>query len=156
MAERLAPPQGLKLDLETVFQSPEFLLHRISTKANALKFLRMSPQSYRDSRFLDDQALRADASDYWFPIDEALSYLEANSSSVRPILYIFHTAFCSSTLLCRCFEATERCFVLKEPVVYYHLSLARRAVGPDEPERFAELKGLIRLTHALMGRTYSE
>src|SRR5690242_9997556 len=99
------------MDRMDVWRSPEWFPVSIDPRARRMRFVRMSPETYRASVFLDARThhlgeIRTAG------MDELLRGRPRGPSRVH---YIFHTAFCCSTLLARHLEALPRVLVLKEP-----------------------------------------
>src|SRR5215471_9372434 len=101
--------------LQDLFTSPDLYPLILDVERNALTFLRMSPESYRDSVFLDLRAQPAEAGKYTIRVDDLLLAAARSSPVPKRVHYILNSAYCCSTLLARYFELLPTCFVLKEP-----------------------------------------
>jgi hypothetical protein len=118
-------------DISAIFKSPDYYPMSMDFRREVLRFVRMSPDAYRDSVFLDTRTKFLGGIAYEIRLDDVL-FAERNQRIFpRPIHYILHTTFCCSTLLARYFEALESCFVLKEPLLLTQLAVTPpRSVEP--------------------------
>jgi len=96
-------------------------------------FVKLSRKEFTDAAFLDHRAPGAQAVIASTPIADLKNQwaeaIAANGSVSRKPVYIFHTAFCSSTLISRCLDAPGRILALKEPALLVDISSARRFGG---------------------------
>lgn len=142
-----------------LFSSPEFYPLRLDFVRRTVDFVRMTPETYRASSFLDHRTCPADAGLFRAGLDDLLEYHAAERLRAGRIRYILHTAFCCSTLLARCLEALPSCLVLKEP----HALTQLADVRPGGPMPHPELAGVVpaqewarvlELVLTLLARTY--
>lgn len=133
--------------VQELFRSPEWYPLTIDFKRQTLKFIRLTPEAYRDYIFLSlKSALRHDEDFYEVRLDDVL-YAGANTPKVRqPVHFILHTAYCCSTLLARYFELLPGCVVLKEPNLLAEIALAE-GQAPQWQDSFE-------LSARLLARTY--
>ena len=122
-----------------------------------LSFVPMSPDTYKSSSFLDGRTQAAGPDRYDVPAADILG-AAANAPAANRAHYIFHAAFCCSTLLARYLELIPPCFVLKEPLFLTQMAVVRpRAIaahndGALEP---AEWTPLFDLCARLLGRGFT-
>lgn len=120
-----------------------------------VKFIKLSREEIADSAFLDHRAPGADVSIAAMPIKELENrWLEAEGSNnklARKPVYIFHTAFCSSTLICRCLDAPGKTLTLKEPALLVDISSARRFGAPQVK---AEFRDILQLGVRVLSRAF--
>jgi hypothetical protein len=130
-----------------VWASPEWYPVSIDRALRRIDFVRMSPDTYRDSVFLDSRT-RHLGDTCTIAVDELVGARSGGSSEAVHVHYVFHTAFCCSTLLARYLERLPHVLVLKEPGLLGHV-----AVAPyDSHETWQETATL---TLALLSRTYA-
>src|SRR5690348_13589887 len=67
----------------------------------------------------------------------------ARGAPQAPMHFIFHTAFCCSTLMLKALDVPGRTFGLKEPDVL--INLANRFIRSDDPENRERLRLVLRL-----------
>ena len=107
----------------------EFLVHpenfplTLDTDQNLITFVRMSPETYRDSVFLDFRARHLGVEQTLRLHDLQVAGASIPQSALS-VTYILHPAFCCSTLLARYFELLPSCLVLKEPLLLTQVALA--------------------------------
>jgi len=136
---------GARLQCADLFSSPNLYPTSINFDKRTVTFVRMTPETYRESVFLENRT-KYSGGELHFRIDDVI--LAGRQFPCRSVHYIFNTAYCCSTLLARCFELLPCSFVLKEPRVLVQVAMmmeagdARWRVGFD-------------LVHKLLTRTYS-
>jgi hypothetical protein len=97
--------------IHAVAADPLWLAHRFDPVADAVHFRRVSRDGHRAATFLTDEELGA-ADPTVLPRAEATAGAQGG-----PIHFIFHSAFCCSTLLARAFDIEGVAMGLKEPVI---------------------------------------
>lgn len=111
--------------------NPDWLLAGFDPAHDVYQFARVSRATYRDSAFLDHRIQpRPDAvrSAGGAEIDRMLAAVAPS-----PAAWIFHTAFCGSTLLASCLDHEGRTLVLREPGVLSRLAAHTRAPADTVP-----------------------
>lgn len=91
------------------------------------QFVRVSRATYRESAFLDHRIQPRPAEVRSLAGAEVDLLLRAVAP--RPASWIFHTAFCASTLLAQCLDHEARTLVLREPAVLSRLAASERQQG---------------------------
>jgi hypothetical protein len=141
-----------------LFRSPDFYPLKMDFDNGMVSFVPMSRATYKASNFLDGRTQPVGPQRYEIPAaDLLLAGAELPPASNR-VHYIFHAAFCCSTLLARYLELIPPCFVLKEPLFLTQMAVVRpRAIeahndGALEP---AEWTRLLDLCARLLGRGYA-
>lgn len=120
----------------------------------------MSPDRYRDASFLDPRANNLASSVYTFNLDDLLLYNLYATDPFAPVHFIFHTAFCCSTLLTRCLDLIPPFFTLREPSVLAQIAMLRPGMNPapsfsQSVATMEEWRVLMELAIRLLTRTYS-
>lgn len=87
-------------DVSTLARDPEWLPHRIDPSAGTLQFLRIPRAAMSAPQFLAERTPETPADEASLPL-ESLRDLQAEPG---PLHFIFHTAFCRSTLLVRALD----------------------------------------------------
>jgi hypothetical protein len=111
--------------LQELFTSPDLYPLMLDVEKNVLTFLRMSPESYRNSVFLDLRAQPAEPGRLEIRMDDLLLGVAKVHPVRKRVHYILNSAFCCSTLLARYFELLPSCFVLKEPRLLSQLAVLK-------------------------------
>lgn len=115
--------------IESAVRDAAWLAHRYDPERDAFHFLPV-PRPARDSAtFLTDEFLPEGLS----PLVVRRGEATAAKPSVAPLHFVFHSAFCCSTLIARAFERPGWTSALKEPVVLNDIIGWRRrgGKGPD-------------------------
>ena len=107
--ERTGTP---RLQCADLLSSPELYPTSIDFDRRTVVCVRMTPDTYRDSVFLDNRT-KYRGTEVRFRLDDVI--FAARQVPPKRVHYILNTAYCCSTLLARCFELIPTCFVLKEP-----------------------------------------
>lgn len=128
-----APSEPLQLP-------PEWLAHRYDPQQDAVHFVRADRKTRRSIPFLTDEYLPSAAE----PLVARRSDSLAVATNPAPIHFIFHSAYCCSTLLANAYDREGTASSFKEPVILNDLAGWRQRGG--EPSRVAEvLEGALRL-----------
>lgn len=98
-------------DARTIEADPAWLPHRIDLAASEVEFLRVERSAISASEFLADRRPAAASQSAVLGMDE----VAAMQPRTGPIHFIFHTAFCRSTLLARALDIPGVSVGLSEP-----------------------------------------
>ena len=132
-------PQGKNAQPD-LLASPEQFPRQFDFAQRITLLVRMTRDTYRDSTFLDERTKVADPRARTVPIPALAARIARDARPNPPVNYLFHTAFCGSTLLSRCLELPGTSFALKEPAPLHQLACIRRdqASGADSPVRVSD------------------
>ncbi len=114
--------------MTNILTDPDYFPWRINTQTRAVEFHQISRAQIVEAAFLDHRA--PGASNPKTSLSVAALKNESDSQKTpRSPAYIFHTAFCASTLICRCLDQPGNALSLREPQILMDLSGARRFEG---------------------------
>ncbi|TPE58672.1 hypothetical protein FJQ54_16620 [Sandaracinobacter neustonicus] len=113
-------------------RNPEWLAHRYDAVGDRFQFVRVPREQHRAIPFLTDENLPAAKSPFVLGRAAAL----AAAIPPAPLRYIFHSAFCCSTLLVRALDREGVAMGLSEPVLLNDI-VGWRHRGPVEGARVA-------------------
>lgn len=99
-------------DLGAIIGDAHWLAHRYDPPNDAFQFRRVERDAHRAATFLTDEYLGAAE-----PIAIRRADVRAARPAPTPLHFIFHSAFCGSTLLARAFDLPGAAMALKEPVI---------------------------------------
>ena len=127
-AERQLTPQ-IQSSIASISESQDLFPARINFFENKAWFVKMSPRWYRESVFLDPGRIKGT-----FVIEADLTWLQEVSTSVawQPTAFIFHTAFCGSTLMSQALDVIFNSLSLREPEVLGNALVYQRSNANDE------------------------
>jgi hypothetical protein len=114
---------------------PELLAHRYDPGQDAVHFLTVDRATRRAATFHTDQYLPEGIEPRVLLRQEALRL----ASPPAPVHFIFHSAFCCSTLLANAFDREGLATSMKEPAILNDIVGWRRRGAP--PARIAEVMG---------------
>jgi len=109
--------------------NPNFLLDSIDFRQGEIRFLEVSPATYRDSAFLDHRLQHAGDRAFSMPFAELARLTPMLQQPRKPLHFLFHSAFCGSTLLSRCLTEPGTSFALREPRATLDLATFKRQGG---------------------------
>ena len=131
----------LSADVEAVARDAEWLAHRYDPEQDAFHFRRVERASHRRATFLTDEYLGVDRHPVVLRRADAMAALDGNGA---PVHFIFHSAFCCSTLLARALDIEGVSVGLKEPTVLNDIVGWRHRGG--DPQRIGDvLRDALRL-----------
>ena len=96
-----------------IISDAEYLAHRYDEMADAFRFLHVPREVHRQCTFITDEHL-PDIENYSL---HKRSELESQNPKTAPVHFIFHSAYCCSTMMARAFDIPGIAMGLKEPVV---------------------------------------
>ena len=127
-------------DARRIAGAAAWLPHRYDDAHDAIRFVRAPREVHRAATFLTDEFLSGASAPEVVARAEAL----AGAAPAGPVHFIFHSAYCCSTLLARAFDIEGVAMGLKEPQILNDLHGWRGRGG--QPARIAEvLDGALRL-----------
>lgn len=104
-------------DASKLASDPEWLPHRIDPAAGTLQFLRIPRGELSAPQFLADRTPANPAEEAFLPLES----LPALQPETGPLHFLFHTAFCRSTLLVRALDIPGVATGLSEPGILVSL-----------------------------------
>lgn len=105
----MAPPT----EPAAVAADPAWLAHRYDESRDEVHFLRLSRAEHRAVTFITDEYIAADAPKLVLARREAA----ASAGPPAPLHFIFHSAYCCSTVLARAVDIYGASMGLKEPAI---------------------------------------
>lgn len=112
---------------------PSWLAHRYDPVSDKVHFVRVTREDHRAATFLTDEYVKGRDR----PEVIARPAAHAAAGAPAPIHFIFHSAYCCSTLLARALDIPGVAMGLKEPVILNDLSGWKHRGG--SPARIAEV-----------------
>jgi hypothetical protein len=133
-------------DLSAVARDPAWLAHRFDESRDEVHFLRLTRAEHRAVTFITDEYIRADAPRRVLGRKDAA----AAAAPPGPLHFIFHSAYCCSTVLARAVDIEGRSMGLKEPLILNDMVGWRRR-GADPRQLAATLDSVL----ALLARPFA-
>lgn len=125
----------MSLDAQTLLSDPEWLAHRYVESDDSVRFIRVPRQGHGLIPFLTDDCLGGPPSGGDLPASACLT-LPADPR----MGFLFHSAFCGSTLLTRALDRNGQAMGLSEPVILNDLvGFRRRGAPPASVARLADI-----------------
>jgi len=121
-------------DITEVINDASYLPHRYDEMADAFRFLPVPRTVHQQCTFITDEHL-PDIENYSL---HKRSELESQNYKSAPVHFIFHSAYCCSTMMARAFDIESVSMGLKEPVVLNDMIGWRRR-GADSAKWHAVL-----------------
>ncbi len=100
-----------------IARDAEWLAHRYDPAHDAIHFRRTPREQHRTATFLTDEYLAAAGAPAVIRRADAM----AAAPGTAPVHFIFHSAFCCSTMLARAFDIPGKAMGLKEPAILHDL-----------------------------------
>jgi hypothetical protein len=131
----------MKEDASTIVADAAWLAHRYRAPDDAVLFIPVSRTRHSEVTFLTDEYLGAAKKVVTFVRRDALAHLPAPA----PLHFIFHSAFCCSTMLARALDVPGVVMALKEPMILNDLVGIRHRGVLSPPEFAVRLADVLRL-----------
>ncbi len=100
-------------DVATIVRNPDWFPYRYDPANDAIQFIKAEREVQRAAAFLRDEYLPGSADPLILGREEVM----ATAPPSAPIHFIFHSAYCCSTLLARAFDVPGVAMGLKEPLI---------------------------------------
>lgn len=132
--------------LEEIENDPYWFPDRLSPDLRTMTFVRVARRALIDSPFLDQRLLVEPRQETVIDLtrsDSAAATVRLTANT-RPPAFIFHTSFCSSTLMARALQADGEILALKEPRILFEAANMLRAPETQVNQRTKrQIAGLI-------------
>lgn len=151
---------------QRILRDPGLLLHRIERRPGysgetppplediEAHFVPMSRRNYRASSHLDRRMVPSGRRSHRLTLRDLLDRREEIEASANRVTYLFHTAFCGSTLLASCLDHRGACLSYKEPLSLTQLCLAKPRAERPPAMKEDEWIELSRATVGLLSKVY--
>jgi hypothetical protein len=114
-------------DLEAIAADPDWLAHRYDESQDLIHFVRLTREQHRSVTFITDDYIAAEAPRLVLRRGE----VAPAAGPAAPIHFIFHSAYCCSTLLARAVDLDGVSMGLKEPrILNDMIGWRRRGAAP--------------------------
>lgn len=135
------------MDERAILTDPAWLPHRYDESSDSFRFVHVPRSAHRSATFLTDDYLTG--TDNFVAIPRAA--IDKGSLSASPQHFVFHSAYCCSTLVARMFDAEGLSMGLKEPQVLNDIvGWRRRGAAPQD------LAAVLDMALALLARPFAE
>lgn len=116
------------IQTESILEDASYLAHRYDEKSKAFQFVHLNRDDHRNSTFLTDEYIPETAERFMVSAGQSAT-TNIRDTSVH---FIFHSAFCCSTMLARAMDVEGHAMGLKEPIVLNDIVRMKRAGEPAE------------------------
>jgi hypothetical protein len=128
-------------DVVAALADPAWLPHRVLDEGRLLQFVKLSRDELRALSFLNKLNVGESLPRIEIPVTVTMEESSEDSASCH---YIFHSAFCCSTLMARALDIEAVAITLKEPQAFMDLVRMMPQAGPPDHQRLA-LEVVVRL-----------
>ena len=108
-----------KTSLQSVLNDPRWLPHAIDAQSGQIRFAWIDRAGLSREPFLDDRIAPSVKRTADFAIRDVIT---TKISTQSQLSFIFHSAFCCSTLMARAFDLNDRVLSLREPNILMDIS----------------------------------
>tara|TARA_R110002096_G_scaffold377527_2_gene571357 strand:- start:261 stop:1319 length:1059 start_codon:yes stop_codon:yes gene_type:complete len=113
--------------LDALLADPEWFPETLDTSGDMIRFARVTAAGLRATPFLDQRMAPIVTDRREAPLSQAVKTWRSDKArKTHTPAFIFHSAFCCSTLLARALDAPGTCLALKEPDILMALANALR------------------------------
>lgn len=144
----------MKVTARDIARNPDYYLYRLDIEKSEVQLLEVTPDAYVVSAFLDNRIVLTRERLHGFTIDAIISAMQQVGASPARVHYLFHSAFCCSSLLARSFQIPKIAMVLREPIVLRQLCDLKRPMILNGNDWLAQGHALLDLAITLLSKTY--
>jgi len=123
---------------EELYHDPSWLLYCADTNLKKAYFVHLTREMYYQSCFLDPRMANQSAELHSIRLPE-LEATHSSSNRTPANRFIFHTAFCCSSLLARSLDVPGETFAIREPTILVQIANAMRDQGNGINREMADL-----------------
>lgn len=146
---------AIQVDPAELLRSPDFFLHSIDVEGDAAWFVRMSPEHYRASSFLDERVKKTEAQPLRLSLAGLVQVCSEAAEPTSTAHYLFHVGHCGSTLLAQVLDDLPDLFVLREPMALRILTeLLDETTVPDGRVDQRRWNALFETVRHMLSRSY--
>lgn len=142
----------LQAALDTIDTSPALFPTRIKFVEDEACFIKMSPRTYQESVFMDPARVIGSC-----VIKTDLDWLRdvCDKVPIQRSAYIFHTAFCGSTLMSQALDAVYQTLPIREPELLGNLLAFMRNPKNSDEDKNAWYRGIMALLSRRFDNQYT-
>ena len=144
--------------VKEIVDNPNWYCHAINLDTGRLGFVKTTKTALSETTFLDARFDVSKLESTSSSIQECVNYIDGKDAPAPK--YIFHTAFCCSTLLARCLDLPESNVSIKEPAVLMALANYKRtghkALVNSNGADINEAEAIYGLVNHLLFRPFGE
>lgn len=130
---RRASTGAMQSDIAGIVGDGHWLAHRYVESQDAIRFLRLDRDDHARATFITDEYLPAGRPVFEAPRAAALAVLDRPAA---PLHFVFHSAFCCSTLVAAALHRAGTATALKEPMILNDIvGWRRRGAAPADVAR---------------------
>lgn len=137
--------------IDELIADPQWFPEALEVDKNIIRFARIGRERLAREAFLDERMTGADLQRCEARLADLLATFDA--AALREPTFIFHSAFCCSTLLARALDAPGRALALKEPRILMDVANAIR-VSDKAKASPGYVDALCRLIFGLLARPH--
>ena len=138
-------------NIHNLLSNPKWFPYKFSSDYKDITFVKTTSEQLRKAPFLDSRFLTKSNEMVSLKVKEISS---AMLSPSKQLAFIFHSAFCCSTLFAGALDKPKKTLVLKEPEIMMSLANAKRMIiRNNRPNQ--DYKILINLVMRLLSRPFS-
>lgn len=134
-------------DVQAIVANFEWLPFRLDTRTSSIAFIRADRELHRAVTFLDEQLQKAASEGRLVKLSELSSVTNSDRGACH---FIFHSAFCCSTLLARALDIPGKSMGLKEPLILNDITQELLAGGP-----VAAVRPMLQVALGLLARPFA-
>lgn len=124
--------------IEDLVQNPTYLAYKFNFDNECVEFLPLIEGDLQRATWLKQSELGSDRRLIAVPLAQLAKTIKSQKSlkSEKPTRFIFHTAYCASTFLTRCLDASGMSVSLREPQLLLDAANAKRLKWRSKSNQF--------------------
>ncbi|RDH81014.1 MAG: hypothetical protein DIZ80_12890 [endosymbiont of Galathealinum brachiosum] len=135
---------------------PENYFHKFDLRNNQVSFLKMDRDSFKKSPFLDHRIQCASITSTSIDLTDSCIESLFSTNHHYTCNFIFHTAYCCSTLLSRAVDISNKTMVYREPVTLHQLAVMQRRKEEFPEQHINSWDKYFHFTLKMLSKTWSK
>jgi len=141
--------------MDYILDDPRYFFYDLNIQRGTFEFVEVTRASLSGRPFLDKRFFHYNESFHSFPFLNVFKHFKTAERKSPPLNFLFHSAFCCSTLLAKCLDVEGKNLSLKEPMALVGLGGIKNTFFREQDDD-PRWKQFFDLAFFLLGRRFNK